>query len=74
MSYFLSWVALSFKVLQVEDMFLGVGDWIVIGFVLLVVLTASRLGTVGNLLGQMYYSRKEKQRQNVPTGTKDSKS
>lgn len=35
---------------------LGVGEWIVIGFVLVVVFSASRMGTLGNALGKFVYS------------------
>ena len=38
---------------------LGTGEWIVIVFVLVVVFSASRMGTLGNALGKFVYSFKK---------------
>ena len=37
---------------MVASTMLGTGEWLVVGFILLVVLSASRMGALGNALGR----------------------
>jgi sec-independent protein translocase protein TatA len=37
----------------------GVGEWIVIGFVLVVIFSAARMGALGNAIGKFVYSFKK---------------
>jgi len=49
-------LALEDKFLHVHSMRLGPGEIIVILFVIVVVFSASRMGTLGNALGKFIYS------------------
>ncbi len=40
-------------------MHLGPGEWVVIGFVIVVVFSASRMGALGNAVGRFVYSFKK---------------
>jgi len=48
-------LALEVKFLHVHSMRLGPGEIIVILFVIVVVFSASRMGTLGNALGKLIY-------------------
>lgn len=45
---------------------IGIGEWLLLGFIITVVFSASRMGQIGNALGQFVYSFKKAQ-QGEPT-------